>query len=112
MTHWPIQTLPDGTRKYSNHTTYTPLPPEKRKYKVRKPDDPGAVRFHGEWFLPLAVLPDELRLLPETRPDSDAYDHMGYGRPCTCKVCLRDTAQHWRDKWWRERGVRFVQGRR
>jgi hypothetical protein len=108
----PIRILEDGTRIYSNYTRYKPVPKEQRKRDKHKPDDPRAVRFHDQWFLPLDLLPDDLRLQPETRPDTDAYDHMGLGRPCACSVCLRPEAQPWQDKWWRERGVRFVQPRR
>lgn len=108
MTHWPIQTLPDGTRKYSNHTKYTPLPPEKRKNKIRKPDDPRAVRIGGTWYLPLDLLHESLRMMPETRPDTDAYDHMGYGRKCRCDPCQRPQAIEWQTKWWKDHGVRFV----
>ena len=108
MTHHPIRTLSDGRKKYSNYTTYTPTAPEDRKYSVRKPDHPDAIRFHGDWFLPLDVLPDLVRVMPTTRADSDAYDHMGRGRPCVCDVCLRPEAKQWQAKWWKDRGVRFV----
>lgn len=72
MTHHPIRTLPDGTRVYSNGTRYKPKPRSERKYAVRKPDDPRAVRWRGEWLLPLKVLPDDERKnFPQTRPDSE-----------------------------------------
>lgn len=108
MTHHPVTVLEDGTRVYSNHTRYRPVPPEKRKYKVRKPDVPGAVMYNKEWFLPLQVLADIDRVLPETRPDTDAYDHAGSHPRCRCDVCGRPEADAWREKWWKERGVRFV----
>ena len=107
----PVQILEDGTRVYSNYTRYTPVPKHLRKREVNKPDHPDAVRFHDQWFLPLDVLPDDLRLAPETRPDTDAYEHMGRGKLCTCAVCLRPEAQAWQTKWWKDRGVRFVQPR-
>lgn len=69
MTHRPIRELEDGTRVYADYHRYTPVPPEQRKYAVRKPDDPRAVRWRGDWLLPLETLPDEDRLLPATRPD-------------------------------------------
>ena len=107
MTKHEIVTLPDGTRRYSNYTKYTPVPEDERKYTRRKPDDPAAVRWYGEWILPLRLLPWELRAIPNTRPDDDAYLHMSKGRKCRCEVCKRPQADKWRKKWWRERGVRF-----
>jgi hypothetical protein len=73
VSRYPIKVLPDGTRVYTNRTSYTPVPPEKRKYGVRKPADPRAVRFSGDWYLPLDVLPEEERVMPEsTRSDRSA----------------------------------------
>lgn len=72
MTHHAIRTLPDGTRVYSNGTRYRPKAPAERKYRVRKPDDPRAQRWKGEWRLPLEVLPDDQRKnLPQTHPFDD-----------------------------------------
>ena len=65
MTQYPIRTLPDGTRVYSNGVRYKPVADEVRKYRRRRPDDPDAVRFRGDWFLPLELLPDEERSDPE-----------------------------------------------
>ena len=105
MTHHEIRTLPDGTRRYSNGTRYKPLAAEERTYAVRRPDDPRAVRFHGQWLLPIAVLPDDQRKnFPQTRPDSDAYDHMPM--PCRCAVCRRPQAARWQRKWRRDHGLR------
>lgn len=106
MTHHPIRTRPDGTRVYSNFSTYKPLTPEQRKYKVRKPDDPRAVRWKGDWFLPLEFLADARRVLPETRPDTEAYDHMKKPRKCRCYVCLRPESEVWKKKWQDERGLK------
>jgi hypothetical protein len=64
-----VKVLEDGTRVYSNRTTYTPIPPEQRKKISRKPDAPGAFRFNADWFMPLPLIPEEQRSLPETRPD-------------------------------------------
>ena len=72
MTHRPIREEADGTRVYSNYTRYKPVPEEKRKYARRRPDDPRAVRWGGEWLLPLPVLPDDERTMPATRPFRDA----------------------------------------
>jgi hypothetical protein len=99
VTHHEVVELEDGTRRYSNYTRYRPVPKEQRKYAVRKPDVPGAVRFHGAWFLPLPLLAMEERVFPETRPDTDAYDHMGKPRKCRCVPCQRPEAVKWQDKW-------------
>ena len=69
MTHRPIRTEPDGTRVYADGHRYKPLEPHERKYKVNKPEHPEAVRFHGKWFVPLELVPDEQRVLPPTQPD-------------------------------------------
>lgn len=106
MTHHRIRTLEDGTRVYSNYVRYTPVAPEERINGVNRPDDPRAVRFHTRWFLPLDVLDDEDRVLPETRPDTDAYDHMTSNIFCRCDVCRRPHAEHWRRKWRYDHGLR------
>ncbi len=100
MTHRPIRVEEDGTRVYDDYHRYTPVADGDRKRAVRKPDDPRAVRFYGEWFLPLPVLPDERRCMPATRPDSEALDHRA---TCGCEVCQRPAAQR---LWRRERGLR------
>lgn len=105
MTHHPIKILEDGTRVYSNYTRYKPKPAVERKYKVRKPDVPGAVMYNKEWFLPLPVLPEDDRDMPDTRPDTVAYDHMEKRAKCRCEVCTRPEAQPWKDKWTRD-GIR------
>ena len=104
MTHHPIRVLEDGTRVYSNGGRYKPKSLEERSYGVNKPDDPRAVRFHGQWFLPLEVLPDAERgPIPETISDQDAYDHMATNLLCRCPACLRPTAPRWRRKWLKDR---------
>lgn len=91
----------------SSGRTYTPVPPEARKIGVNKPDDPRAVRFHGRWFLPLELIDDEQRVMPETRPDDQAYDHMtGVRGLCRCDVCRRPEAERYRRRWRREQGLR------
>lgn len=92
-------------RTYKGGKSYRKLLPEERKIGVRRPDDPRAVRFHGNWFLPLDVLPDEKRRMPFTRPDSDAYEHMKVNLLCHCDVCCRPQAEKWRRKWRREHGL-------
>lgn len=107
VTHHKITTLPDGTRRYSNGTRYKPVPLEERKIGVNKPDDPNAVRFHGRWYLPLPLKPDEQRrYMPETRPDSDAYDHMElYGVLHNCDVCARPAAMRWIKRWVKDKAA-------
>lgn len=99
MTHRPIRIEPDGTRVYVSGHRYKPKAPEERAYAINKPDDPRAVRFHGKWFLPLEVIPDEQRVWPETRPDTDAYEH---SLLCQCDVCCRPEAARWRRKQIRD----------
>jgi hypothetical protein len=97
VTQHRIEVLEDGTRVYSNYTRYTPVPEEARKYKRRKPPVAGALRLGGVWFHPLALLPQEARSWPETRPDTDAFDHAFKPRPCKCNVCKRPEAARWRE---------------
>lgn len=102
MTHHEIRTLPDGTRRYSKGQRYKPVAPEDRKKGVRKPDHPEAVRFHGQWFLPLQTLPDAARVMPETVPDELAYEHMERTFLCRCRACRRPEAEKWRSKYRRQ----------
>lgn len=104
MTRHVIRVEPDGTRVYSNYTRYKPMDDADRTNVVRRPDDPRAVRFHGLWFLPLKLLPDDQRKKIVTRPDSDAYDHMPM--PCRCDVCKRPAAAFWRRKWRKDNGLK------
>ena len=99
MTMRPIKVLPDGTRVYSNHTRYVPVPLNQRKYRIRKPDDPRAVMYNRQWFLPMELVPDgERDPVPETRPDTDAFRHkQEKTRKCRCNVCHRPEAQRWKD---------------
>lgn len=96
-----VKVLEDGTRVYSNRTKYTPVPVEQRKNFARKPDDPRAVRWKGDWLLPLTLLDEDERTLPETRPDTVAYDHMMKGR-CRCAVCKRPEARRWKRMYLRQ----------
>lgn len=102
MTRSPVVILEDGTRLYSNGTKYTPVPAEQRKNSVRKPEDPRAVRWKGDWLLPLDLLVEDQRQLPETRPDSEAYDHMVKARRCRCAVCRRPEARRWKRMYRRQ----------
>ena len=104
MSQHPGTILSDGTRVYSNYTRYTPVPEEARKYKRRKPPVEGALRMGGTWFHPLALLPQEARSWPETRPDTDAYLHASKPRRCRCNVCRRPEA-----RVWRQRGLRHAE---
>jgi hypothetical protein len=98
----PIMVLADGTRVYSNGTRYRPKAPEERVYEIRKPSVEGAVLWAGVWHLPLDLLPLEARSWPETRPDTDAYDHAAKSRRCRCDVCRRPAARKWRNRWRRD----------
>lgn len=79
-----LYTDPDGTRHYSGGVTYKPKPLEERKYKIRKPDHPRAVRYKGDWFTPLPVIPMGFRKMPDTRPDAVIIQHRFL---CQCRRC-------------------------
>lgn len=106
MTHRRIRVLPDGTHVYANYNRYKPLAPEQRKYGVNKPDHPEAVRFHTRWFVPLELLPEDARVMPETRPDDDTLRHRAI---CRCQVCKRPQAPVlWRQRHEKQRsGLAF-----
>jgi hypothetical protein len=94
VTHRPIRVEADGTRVYAEGKRYRPVAPEQRKNRVLKPDHPDAVRFHGNWFLPLELAPDEARDMPATRPDEETLEHRAW---CRCEVCTRPAAAElWR----------------
>lgn len=98
MTHHKIRVMDDGTHVYSNGYRYKKKPKHLRKYQINKPDDPRAVLWSSRWWLPLDHLIDqELRVMPETRPDTDAYEHMMKRRPCKCYVCIRPESERWKD---------------
>ena len=97
MTHHPIRTEPDGTRVYSAGQRYKPKAAADRVYGVNKPDDPRAVRFHALWFLPLELVDDQARVMPETIPDDETLLHPAW---CRCRVCTRPQAAA---VWARER---------
>lgn len=105
-----IKVLEDGTRVYSNYVRYVPVPEDERKYGRRKPDDPNAVFWSSRWWLPLELLPLADRLVPETRPDTDAYDHAGKRRRCKCDVCRRPESRRWRNQWRREQRAQMRGG--
>jgi hypothetical protein len=85
----PMRVLEDGTHWYACGHGYKPVAEEDRKYGHNKPDDPRAVRFYGTWFLPLDLLPEEDRVMPQTRPDDATLDHRAL---CRCLVCQRPQA--------------------
>ena len=108
MTHRPVRILEDGTHVYKDYQRYTPVPLEKRKYGINKPSDPGAVFYGRTWYLPIPVIPDEDRQMPETRPDSETLEHWA---GCLCDVCQRPGASrlwHLRARYENEKrwGVR------
>jgi len=78
---------PDGTRVYPKGWRYKPLEDSERIYGRRKPADAverGAVRFAGNWYYPIELLPDEARVHPWTRDDAEAIEHR-FG--CLCHPC-------------------------
>lgn len=90
MTLHPIRILPDGTRVYSNYTKYKPRSGDERTYRKFPEEDPRAYRWQKTWFWLRDVLEDSERKLPETRPDSEAYDHArNRAEMCWCDVCCR-----------------------
>lgn len=101
----PYRTEPDGTRVYDNGMRYKPVADADRKYKRHKPDDPRAVRFRDQWFLPLELLDDAARAWPETVPDEVTLEHRAR---CTCRVCRRPQAA----VLWRRRRAREARGAR
>lgn len=82
------RTEPDGTRVYDKGHRYKPLADHERTYRRLKPADAeerGAIRFSGNWYYPLEVLPLEQRgRLPWTRPDEEAIAHQ---LGCLCHMC-------------------------
>jgi len=110
VTSNPIRVLDDGTRVYSNRVRYRPKADSERVYKKRKPDDPRAVLYQGNWFLPLELVPLDDRQVPETRPDTDAYEHASKPRKCKCNVCRRPESRRWRNQWRRERRAQIRGG--
>lgn len=81
-----VRIEPDGTRVYTKGHRYRP-PDNKRKYDRLKPDNAeerGFVHWHGQWWGPLPLLPEDERKIPWTRPDSEAvYHQLG----CKCVMC-------------------------
>ena len=105
MTTYKVKVLADGTHLYENYHRYKPMADEDRVNQRRKPDDPRAVRFHGQWFLPLELLPEDQRTMPATRADEDAYAHMSKPGLCKCQVCRRPEAEKHRRRWRRDHGI-------
>lgn len=95
-------------RTYKGGSGYRLLTDEERTYGRRKPDDPRAVRFYGTWFLPLELAPEPERVMPETRGDDEAYDHMERRFGCDCEVCQRPQARLHQNRWRRAHGLRSV----
>ena len=98
-----VRVLPDGTRIYKSGHRYKP---KGRRINGRnQPDDPRAVRYNAVWFLPLPLLEDEKRVMPETRSDEEAYDHMSTNLLCMCDVCKRPGAERFRARWRQHHGL-------
>ncbi len=96
--------LPDGTIEYyypgNGRKRYKPVPLKDRKYAKRKPDDPRAIQWNGDWYLPLELLADDVRRMPETRPDEDSVWH---ALLCECDVCKREVIT-----WWKQMAREIV----
>lgn len=81
------RTEPDGTRVYDHGHRYKPLADHERTYRRLKPADAeerGAIRFAGNWYYPLELLPEDARVAPWTRPDEEA---IGHKLGCLCFMC-------------------------
>lgn len=100
----PVRVLEDGTRVYANGVRYRPVAAEERRNKVRRPDDPRAVRWYSEWIILPELVADDDRAMPETVPDTEAYDHWLMQRGCRCPVCSRPEARRWKEKADQVRG--------
>lgn len=94
----PIRVLEDGTRVYAGGMKYRPVSAEERRNKVRRPEDPRAVRWYSEWVILPDVLAEEDRVWPETVPDTEAYEHWLVKRGCRCEVCSRPESRGWKEK--------------
>jgi hypothetical protein len=92
VTHKEIKTLEDGTRVYACGHTYKPMADSERKNKRHKPDDPRAVRLGQRWYLPLDLLPDAERVLPETVEDLPLDQLSGKMRK---KILRQRRAKQW-----------------
>ena len=100
MTHHPVKVLPDGTHVYADRHRYKPMADEDRVNKVRKPADPRALLFAGDWYLPLELVDEADRVMPDTRPDDQTLLHRA---DCKCDVCRRPGAtRQWRLRARRE----------
>lgn len=102
----PYKTLPDGTRVYAGGARYKPKAIEDRLIGVNKPEVEGAVRFHTRWFTPLPLLAEDARVMPVTRSDEEAYEHMTKRYRCKCEVCQRPSAVKYKKRWQRDQGLR------
>jgi hypothetical protein len=94
----PVRVLEDGTRVYANGVRYRPVADDKRRNRRRRPDDPQAVRWYSEWIVLPELVADDDRSMPETVPDSEAYDHWLEKRGCRCSICTRPEARRWKER--------------
>ncbi|HQZ85866.1 MAG TPA: hypothetical protein PLB21_09630 [Actinomycetota bacterium] len=105
----PVRVLEDGTRVYANGVRYKPVADDERRNKKRRPEDPRAVRWYSEWLILPELVPENFRHMPETVPDSEAYEHWLKKRWCRCEICTRPESKRWKEKADRERGTRTEQ---
>ena len=94
----PLRILEDGTRVYAGGMKYRPVAAEDRRNKVRKPDDPRAIRWQNTWLVLPELIAEEDRVWPETVPDSEAYEHWLVRRGCRCWICSRPEARSWKER--------------
>jgi hypothetical protein len=104
----PVRVLEDGTRVYANGVKYKPVAADERRNKVRRPEDPRAVRWYSEWLILPELAPENFRHMPETVPDSEAFEHWLKKRGCRCSICTRPESRRWKEKAERvrEQGTR------
>jgi hypothetical protein len=94
----PVRVLEDGTRVYANGVRYRPVADDERRNRKRKPEDPRAVRWYSEWIVLPELVADDDRSMPETVPDSEAYDHWLEKRGCRCFICKRPESRRWKER--------------
>jgi hypothetical protein len=94
----PVRVLEDGTRVYANGVRYRPVSDDKRRNKKRRPEDPRAVRWYNQWVILPELVADDDRSMPETVPDSEAYNHWLEKRGCRCFICKRPESRRWKER--------------
>lgn len=92
-----VTTSPTGIRTYTyssgDVSRYMLVAPQDRTYSGPRYRGEAGAYVGSRWYPAIAVLDDADRVLPETRPDEEAFDHP-YG--CRCQVCRRPDALYWK----------------